>query len=236
MNVNEIERLSAAREALLAAFPRIPPESNNFKAIEVLTFEPLQMKEIVELGGLTDTCYQFLNRCARRGLIGKPKTGLYRLIPEGSELLDNSRTDDFVEDEADGPVFALESDLRDFIASNLSSMKINGKPLHPFKHSSGHSGVEYPTDIGFIDILAEDSDKNLVVLELKLGRGPDKAVGQILRYMGWLSKHLAEGRRVSGIIVAREIDEKLKYAVSIVPNIAVFEYKVQFELNEVSLG
>jgi hypothetical protein len=36
-------------------------------------------------------------------------------------------------------------------------------------------------------------------------------------------------------IVAREIDEKLKYAVSLVPSIAVFEYKLRFDLQQVGL-
>jgi hypothetical protein len=36
--------------------------------------------------------------------------------------------------------------------------------------------------------------------------------------------------------VAHEIDEKLKYAVSEAPNITVFEYKVSFELKQVSLS
>lgn len=42
--------------------------------------------------------------------------------------------------------------------------------------------------------------------------------------MGWISKHLAS-EKVSGVIVAHEIDEKLKYAISAVGNITVFEYK-----------
>lgn len=63
-----------------------------------------------------------------------------------------------------------------------------------------------------------------MVFELKLSKGPDRAVGQVLRYMGWISKHLAS-EKVSGVIVAHEIDEKLKYAISAVGNITVFEYK-----------
>jgi len=88
--------------------------------------------------------------------------------------------------------------------------------------------------VGPIDVLAEDSDGNLVVFELKLSRGPDRAVGQALRYMGWISKHLAAEKRVSGVIVAHEIDEKLKYAISAVENISVFEYKLKFDLQQAS--
>jgi len=73
------------------------------------------------------------------------------------------------------------------------------------------------------------------MFELKLSRGPDRAVGQALRYMGWVKKHLAASKNISGVIVAHEIDEKLRYAVSVAPNVTVFEYKVKFDLNEVSL-
>ena len=62
----------------------------------------------------------------------------------------------------------------------------------------------------FIDILALDKDNNYVVIELKVSRGYDRVVGQILRYMGWLRKNQAEsGQLVRGIIVAREISDDL---------------------------
>jgi hypothetical protein len=40
---------------------------------------------------------------------------------------------------------------------------------------------------------------------------------------------------VTGVIVASHVDEKLKYAVSLVPSITVFEYRVRFELPQVGL-
>lgn len=139
------------------------------------------------------------------------------------------------EEEAQEVFFPLESHLRDFIAANIGTIKPHGLALRLYVDSSGRNGVEYPTGVGPIDVLAEDSNGNLVVFELKLSKGPDRAVGQALRYMGWISKHLASGKKVSGVIVAHEIDEKLKYAISAVGNITVFEYKVQFGLQQVSL-
>ena len=85
-------------------------------------------------------------------------------------------------------------------------------------------------------MLAVESNGDLVVFELKLSRGPDRAVGQALRYIGWVNKHRAAGKNVSGVIVAHEIDEKLKYAASVAPNITMFEYKVRFDLYPVSLS
>ena len=74
-----------------------------------------------------------------------------------------------------------------------------------------------------------------MVFELKLSRGPERAMGQVLRYMGWVQKHLARGQQVTGVIVASHVDEKLKYAVSLGPSIAVFEYRVRFELTQAGL-
>ena len=69
-----------------------------------------------------------------------------------------------------------------------------------------------------------------VVFELKLDRGPDAAIGQIARYMGWVKHNLAGERSVRGVIVARTLDEKLRYAASVIPNITLFEYNVSFTL------
>lgn len=46
---------------------------------------------------------------------------------------------------------------------------------------------------GFIDMLALDGEGRFVVIELKVGRGRNKTVGQLLYYMGWVVKNLARG-------------------------------------------
>lgn len=131
-------------------------------------------------------------------------------------------------------LFALESHLRDYLAKNLSQINGLENKLSLYTEEN-RDGVEYQTDVGPIDILALDNDGNFVVLELKLGRGPDAALGQILRYMGWVSKHLANGKNVRGIIVAAEIPKKLKYAITQTPSVSVMEYELKFALNGVCL-
>ena len=74
-------------------------------------------------------------------------------------------------------------------------------------------GSQYKTSIGFIDILFKDQEDNLVVVELKRGKGRDKVVGQIQRYMAWVDENLTQGRSVRGIIVVKRIDNNLLYAV-----------------------
>lgn len=135
--------------------------------------------------------------------------------------------------EEEGTVsFPLESHLRDFLAKNLRSVK---QGLKLFRDENGRDGVEYPTDVGPIDILAVDENGDFVVFELKLSRGPDKACGQLMRYMGWVRKNLASGHDVKGVLLAQKIDEKLKYAASEYAKIRLCEYEVSFNIKSVGL-
>ena len=142
-------------------------------------------------------------------------------------------------DEQDTPdsdretVFELEWQLRDFIAHNIETLRVDGKALRLYVDDIGHDGVEYRTGVGPIDILALDSDDSFVVFELKRGRVADKAIGQISRYMGWVQKNLAGGRTVKGVIVAKVISQHLRHAIVVVPNVSLFEYQVAFTLNQI---
>jgi hypothetical protein len=116
--------------------------------------------------------------------------------------------------DADLAAFALEAHLRDFIIENIGQIPIGGNKLRLYVDAQGRDGKEYPTGVGPIDILAVDNDGNFYVFELKLDRGPDRALGQLARYMGWAKIHFAGEHNVRGIVIARSIDEKLRYAAS----------------------
>src|SRR5262249_28007468 len=85
--------------------------------------------------------------------------------------------------------FALEEHLRDFLARNLDRIE-PGLRLHA---AEGQRGIEYPVDAGRIDLLAIDRTGKYVVFELKLSKGRNRALGQLLYYMGWVDKHLGNG-------------------------------------------
>jgi endonuclease len=140
----------------------------------------------------------------------------------------------FVEDEREEDFdtrFSLESQLRDFISGNLPKIPINGRYLKLFVDANGVDGVEYQVGVGRIDILAVDSDGAFYVFELKRAESSDRVLGQLARYMGWLKQTIAADREVYGIIVSKEISSNLRYAISVVPNVFLFEYAVQFKLN-----
>jgi len=132
--------------------------------------------------------------------------------------------------------FAQEAQLRDFLAANLHRIPVAGRRLRVYRDATGRRGVEYPTQVGPIDLLATDEDGSFFVFELKLGRGPDSAVGQLTRYMGWIRENLARGHEVRGVIVARFIGDKARYAASEVKNAVLLEYEIDFRVREVGRG
>jgi hypothetical protein len=128
--------------------------------------------------------------------------------------------------------FAYERDLQAFLAKNLSIIE----PGLRLFEEEGITGVEYPVGGRFVDILGLDKHDRLVVVELKVSRGYDRVVGQILRYMAWIKKHQAEpGQDVRAVIVAREISDDLKLACSMVPGVELFEYELSVDLRQVEI-
>ncbi|WP_194291234.1 endonuclease NucS domain-containing protein [Agrobacterium tumefaciens] len=129
------------------------------------------------------------------------------------------------------PYFSLEYQLRDFLASNLSSIDFGGRRLRLYVDPTGRDGIEYPTAVGPIDILAVDDTGAFFVFELKRAQSSDRVLGQIARYMGWVKQTIGRDVEVSGIIVSKSVSRNLKYARTVVPNIYLFEYAVSFSVS-----
>ena len=129
--------------------------------------------------------------------------------------------------------FAYEKDLRSFLSKNLEVIE----PGLQLYEDEGINGIEFPAGGRFIDILSVDKKNNYVVIELKVSKGYDRVVGQLLRYMAWIEKNQAEPNQiVRGIIVAREISEDLLLACSGVPGIQLFEYEMSVTLKKASIS
>lgn len=128
--------------------------------------------------------------------------------------------------------FAYEHDLRDYLAKNLQILE----PSLQLYKDEGITGVEFPVGGRFIDILAVDGKDDYVVIELKVSRGYDRVVGQLLRYMAWIKRHHADpGQSVRGIIVAKSITEDLLLACAEVPSVQLFEYSLSIAVKPVAL-
>ena len=59
------------------------------------------------------------------------------------------------------------------------------------------------------------------------------ANGQIASYMRWVSLNLARAKAVSDVIDARSINESLREAIAVVPNVSLFEYRLRFDLKAI---
>lgn len=128
--------------------------------------------------------------------------------------------------------FAYEHDLRDYLARNLHIIE----PSLKLYTDEGITGVEFPVGGRYIDILAVDQAGGYVVIELKVSKGYDRVVGQLLRYVSWIKKNHAEpGQGVRGIIIAKQISEDLRLACSEVSSVSLYEYALSVAVKRVVL-
>jgi len=126
--------------------------------------------------------------------------------------------------------FAYEHDLRDYLARNLHIIE----PSLKLYSEEGITGVEFPVGGRFIDILAVDGNGGYVVIELKVSKGYDRVVGQLLRYMGWIKKHQAEeNQSVRGIIIAKQISSDLILACSELDTVSLYEYSLSVSVKKI---
>ena len=159
--------------------------------------------------------------------ISKYKDELEKLIK--GEVLHPviTTTDETIEDPT---VFALEKHLEDFLVANWEQTPLGKK--YDIYQDEENFGQQFPTDTGPIDILAISKDeKEVLVVELKKGRASDSVVGQIQRYMGYVTEFVAEDhQQVKGVIIALDEDQRIKFALKVAPNIEFYRYQVKFDL------
>ncbi len=127
--------------------------------------------------------------------------------------------------------FVYESDLRNYLKNNLHIIEPG---LKLYKNNEKIDGEEFVIDNGRIDILAVDKNDAFVVIELKLSTGRNRAIGQLLYYMGWVDANLGKAP-CRGMIIAREIPPDLRLAVQRIPGVSLFGYKISMSLEKASI-
>lgn len=182
--------------------------------------------------GDDDVLYQIDGSHFRHYRPGQDPAPIYAGGPatETSKVPEGEDEEVVAEAQSTGGEFAYETDLRNYLAKNLNKLEAG---LRVYEEE-GITGIEFPVGGRFIDILAIDAKGGLVVIELKVSRGYDRVVGQLMRYVAWIRKNLAEpDQTVRGVIVAREISEDLLLACSMVPGVELFEYELSLSLRRV---
>lgn len=130
--------------------------------------------------------------------------------------------------------FSLERHLHDYMIDNWSSLDLAQDWDIFARDGEPEAGYEFSTPIGRIDLLARHKrEPKWLVIELKRHKSSDAVVGQVLRYMGWVQRHLVEqNETVEGLIVATEGDPQLHYALDVVTAVNFKSYEVQFTLKD----
>ncbi len=116
----------------------------------------------------------------------------------------------------------LERDMQAAIRVNIEQLEVG---LH-----ITDGGRERSVETGFIDITAEDTQGTPVVIELKTGVAGQRAVAQILSYIGSVMDE--EGiDEVRGILVASDFDRKARAVARVIPSLSLVRYQFSFKFN-----
>jgi len=157
-------------------------------------------------------------------------------MPRGREAEETEEVADIegvVSQPVSDGVFGLEKYLQEFLVDNWQSVELL-QDWELLEEDGEVVGSYYNTrEVGEIDLLAKSREGNgWLVVELKRDQSSDTTVGQVLRYMGWVRRNLANGGDVRGMIVCRDIDRRLQYALDGQANVRCMTYQVSFALQE----
>jgi SepF-like predicted cell division protein (DUF552 family) len=141
-------------------------------------------------------------------------------------LLENDSGDSEKSEEVEEAVeitFGLERDLQSALRNNIATLEPNLKLID--------GGKERVTEAGRLDITAEDSQGNIVVIELKAGVASPNVIAQVLAYMGAVAE--TDKKPVRGILVAGDFHKKVIWASRAIPNLELRKYSFQFSFEQV---
>lgn len=110
---------------------------------------------------------------------------------------------------ADGQIVVLEKGIEEAIKPNLASLGLK------LAADSIQQQFAMGPGVGRSDLICTDKSGDLVVIELKRGMASDEAIGQVLRYIGYVRENIASpNQKVHGWIVAGDYDEHLRLSAS----------------------
>lgn len=208
-------------------YPLIKPATLSAHFLKLSTNAPSRIHYNLDQNGKDDLLYQIDSQKFRIYEKASDPDPIYSKLGGGDSSNSNAEAS---KEESE---FAYEKDLQNFLAKNLSLIE----PDLTLYMEDDISGIEFPAGSRFIDILATDKDNNYVVIELKVSKGYDKVVGQIMRYMGWIRKyHADEKQQVRGIILAREISDDLLLACSEIKSVDLYEYTLSVSVTQKAIG
>lgn len=134
------------------------------------------------------------------------------------------------------PLFAPDAaSLRTLLAEQPEALETG---LRMLRGDDGTAiGAGYASDVGDIDLLAEDSQCELVVVMISETGGGEELISEVLERIGWVRKHVGnDQQRVRGIVLCERAPEKLGYAASAVADTIRFKtYRVALTFEDLAI-
>ncbi len=115
----------------------------------------------------------------------------------------------------------IEKDIENFIEANT---KILGDSLKL-------TGRQIDTPVGRIDLMFEDSNKKIIIVELKLNKIGREALNQIRRYMNHVKKETRQ--EVSGIIVCNGVMPAFEDEFKTLKNVKILKYGWKLQVSKI---
>lgn len=132
--------------------------------------------------------------------------------------------------------FRQERALQDFLYTNWETTILGENWKLKGRDNDDTPGYEFRCDdgVGRIDLLAvHKTEPRWLVIEVKKQKSDEQALGQLLRYMGWVKdKYVSAGSSVEGMLISSHPSTLLKWALRAVPNVTFKQYRVQFDLED----
>lgn len=206
-------------------YPRIKDGTISAHLLRMSTNAPSRIHYGIDPSGADDLLFQIDGSHFRLYEPEKDSSPIYEKVERDEIVDDTIEPEDEIRTE-----FAYERDLKNFLTKNLHLIE----PGLTLYEEEDVTGVEFPAGNRFIDILALDASNNYVIIELKVSRGYDRVVGQLLRYVAWIEKYHADpNQKVRGIIVAKDISDDLLLAASKISDVKLFEYELSVTLHKI---
>ena len=143
-----------------------------------------------------------------------------RFLEDETEVTDNDMLEaENIEESEPQQAIGLERDMQAAIRRNITQVE-QGLRITD-------AGRERSVETGFIDITAEDTDNIPVIIELKTGVAGQRAVAQVLSYMGSIMDEESRDD-VRGILIASEFDHKARAAARVIPSLTLMRYQFSF--------
>ncbi len=182
---------------------------------KALGFSASQHQRTVTLADALDQ-YPQLAQCRNEDAARRKQRSLENSPPSGDQIWS----------EADA--FDSEEDLQKYLAQHWDATSLgNDWKLY-------EKGRVNTREIGIIDLLGQHRHRPAwLVVELKVHKTSDEVLGQVLRYMGWVKRHLAsENDTVEGLIIASGTDPQTWYGLQSLSDVKMMCYRFRDDVLE----